>query len=138
MALLSPSLWLPVPALWVQVWPLSVWGRRGRGRQGQNQRVAAPRRLLKKYSLEGYHGRMPDSTSNDSGVSALDEQDLDVFVHTRGGGHVSIWFAAPPDVAGECGEYPVSRVREHLKDLGFRRVVVTVVNESRGLCSFSP
>ena len=71
-------------------------------------------------------------------ASALDDRDLDVFVHTRGGGHISIWFAAPPDVAGECGEYPAPRVRKHLKDLGFRRVVVTGVNESGGLCSFSP
>ncbi len=71
-------------------------------------------------------------------ASALDDQDLDVFVHTRGGGHIAIWFTAPLDLVGECGEYPVSRVREHLKDLGFRRVVVAGVNKSGGLCSFSP
>ncbi len=71
-------------------------------------------------------------------ASALDDQDQDVFVHTCGGEHLVIWFTAPPDVAGECGEYPVSSVREHLKDLGFRRVVVTDVNERGGPCSFRP
>ncbi len=71
-------------------------------------------------------------------ASALSAQDPDVLVDTRGGGHIAIWFAAPPDVSGECGEYPESKVREHLKQLGFRRVVVTGVSESGGLCSFSP
>ena len=71
-------------------------------------------------------------------ASALDNQDLDVFVQTRGGGHIAIWFTAPPDVAGKCGMYPTSEVRTHLKDLGFRRVVVTAVNKSMGLCSFAP
>ena len=71
-------------------------------------------------------------------ASALSAQDPDVLADTRGGGHIAIWFAAPPDVSGECGEYPESKVREHLKQLGFRLVVVTGVSESGGLCSFSP
>ncbi len=69
---------------------------------------------------------------------ALADQDLDVLIDTRGGGHIAIWFTAPPAVAGKCGMYPTSEVRTHLKDLGFRRVVVTAVNESMGLCSFAP
>ena len=72
-------------------------------------------------------------------AAALDDQDQDVFVHTRGGKHFAIWFTAPSDVAGECGDYPAARVREHLKDLGFRRVVVTgVTSDGGGLCSFRP
>ncbi len=71
-------------------------------------------------------------------TSALDDQDQDVFVHTRGDNHVVIWFSAPPDVAGECGDYPPFAVREHLKDLGFRRVVVTGLSDGAGLCSFRP
>ena len=71
-------------------------------------------------------------------ASALHEQERDVFVHTRGGEHFAIWFTAPPDVAGECGDYPTSTVREHLRDLGFRRVVVTGVAGEGGLCSFRP
>ena len=71
-------------------------------------------------------------------ASALDDQDQDVFVHARGGRRTTIWFTAPPDVAGKCGEYPASSVREHLKDLGFRRVVVSDVNERGGPCSFRP
>ena len=71
-------------------------------------------------------------------ASALNDQSQDVIVHTRGGEQNSIWFAAPADVTGECEAYPASRVREHLKDLGFRRVVVRGMIESEGLCSFRP
>lgn len=72
-------------------------------------------------------------------AAALDDQDQDVFVHTRGGKHFAIWFTAPSDVAGECGDYPAATIREHLKDLGFRRVVVTgVTSDGGGLCSFRP
>ena len=71
-------------------------------------------------------------------ASALNAQNPDVLVDTRGGAHITIWFATPPDLARGCGAYPEPKVREHLKDLGFRRVVVTVANASGGLCSFSP
>jgi hypothetical protein len=71
-------------------------------------------------------------------ASALAEQDPDVFVDTRGLEHVAIWFTVPQDLLGECGEYPAPEVRAHLNDLGFRRVVVTMRNQSGGLCSFSP
>ena len=71
-------------------------------------------------------------------ASALAEQDPDVFVDTRGLDHVTIWFTVPQGLLGECGEYPAPEVRAHLKDLGFRRVVVTMRNQSGGLCSFSP
>jgi hypothetical protein len=71
-------------------------------------------------------------------AGALDLQHPDVLVYTRGSGHIAIWFSAPPEVAGDCGGYPDLRIREHLGDLGFRRVVVTVANQSGGLCSFKP
>jgi len=71
-------------------------------------------------------------------ATALAEQNLDVFVDTRGLDRVAIWFTVPQHLLGECGAYPAPDVRGHLRDLGFRRVVVSVQNQSGGLCSFSP
>ncbi len=71
-------------------------------------------------------------------VAALAEADSDVFVETRGIGHVAVWFTVPQDDEHECGQYPPEEVREHLAELGFRRVVVTVPNESGGVCTFAP
>jgi hypothetical protein len=71
-------------------------------------------------------------------ASVLAQQNLDVFVDTRGLENVAIWFTVPQDLLGECGMYPAPEVRAHLRDLGFRRVVVKMLNQSGGLCSFSP
>jgi len=71
-------------------------------------------------------------------VPGLADLDPDIFVETRGMGHVAVWFNVPDESAGECGEYPSEPVREHLADLGFLRVVVATANQGGGLCSFSP
>ena len=81
---------------------------------------------------------LPAEEARAAFAGALDAQFPDVLVHTRGSGHISIWFAPPPEGAGKCGQYPDSRVRKHLEDLGFLRVVVTAPNQSGGLCSFKP
>jgi hypothetical protein len=83
----------------------------------------------------------------DSGVSvevreafaqALDEEDFDILIETRGMDAVTIWFHPPQDTLGECGDYPAPEIRTHLNELGFRRVVVVDRNETGGMCSFRP
>ncbi len=71
-------------------------------------------------------------------VRALSDLDPDVFVETRGLGHVAVWFNLPSEFEGECGEYPSGPVRDHLAGLGFLRVVVAARNQGGGLCSFGP
>ena len=71
-------------------------------------------------------------------VTALSQIDPEVIVESRGLGHIAVWFTVPGGVEGECGEYPAAQVREHLADLGFRRIVVAMKNRSGGLCSFTP
>ena len=71
-------------------------------------------------------------------VRALSDLDPDVFVETRGLGHLAVWFNVPSEFEGECGEYPPEPVREHLAGLGFLRVVVAARNQGGGLCSFRP
>jgi hypothetical protein len=71
-------------------------------------------------------------------VQALGEQDLDVLVEPRGLGAVTIWFHPPQVMAVECGSYPAPRIRAHLAELGFRRVVVVTRNQKGGMCSFRP
>ena len=61
-------------------------------------------------------------------VRALTDLYPDVFVETRGLGHVAVWFILPSELEGECGEYPTEPVREHLAGLGFLRVVVAARN----------
>jgi hypothetical protein len=68
-------------------------------------------------------------------VSALSDLDPDVLVETRGVGHIAVWFNGSEV---ECGLYPDERVRRHLGELGFRRVVVAGRNQAGGLCSFRP
>ena len=71
-------------------------------------------------------------------VQALSDRDPDVFIETRGSGHVAVWFDVPDEFEGECGEYPAQVIRDHLSGLGFLRVVVATVNQSGGICSFRP
>jgi hypothetical protein len=71
-------------------------------------------------------------------AQALDEEDLDIFIETRGMDAVTIWFHPPQEILGECGEYPAEEIRTHLADLGFRRVVVVDQTETGGMCSFRP
>ena len=71
-------------------------------------------------------------------VEGLSDLDPNVFVETRGLGHVAVCFNVPEVFEGECGEYPSKPVREHLAGLGFLRVVVATMNQGGGLCSFRP
>jgi hypothetical protein len=71
-------------------------------------------------------------------VHALGANDEDLFVETRGVGAVAVWFQVPGGVSRECGDYPPTEVRTHLRDLGFLRIVVAEPNQSGGLCSFAP
>jgi hypothetical protein len=71
-------------------------------------------------------------------VQALGDQDLDVLVESRGLGAVTIWFHPPQVMAVKCGSYPAPRIRTHLAELGFHRVVVVGRNEKGGMCSFRP
>lgn len=79
-----------------------------------------------------------DGSERAAFVSALAEGNPDILVETRGNGHVVVWFTAPAAVRGECGEYPEAEVRDHLRELGFLRVVVADRNARGGLCSFAP
>lgn len=76
--------------------------------------------------------------SREAFAGALAAPERDIFVETRGGGSIAIWFTVPPEVSEECGDYPTEEVRTHLRDLGFARVVVAEQNQSGGLCSFTP
>jgi hypothetical protein len=71
-------------------------------------------------------------------AEAIAAQDADVYVEARGPALVAIWFEVPDADAGACGDYPDARVRRHLAELGFLRVVVAVRNRAGGLCSFPP
>jgi hypothetical protein len=83
-----------------------------------------------------------DTVSNEDArqafVSALGQNDDDLFVETRGVGAVAVWFRVPAGTSLECGDYPPVEVRTHLRDLGFLRIVVAERNQSGGLCSFAP
>ncbi len=71
-------------------------------------------------------------------AAALHDPEHDVYVETRGAGHVAIWFTVPQAQAGACSTFPPPEVRAHLAELGFRRVVVALPNRSGGICSFAP
>jgi len=71
-------------------------------------------------------------------ADAMADRDADVYVEARGPALVAIWFVVPDASAGECGQYPDARMRRHLAELGFLRVVVEVRNRAGGLCSFPP
>lgn len=71
-------------------------------------------------------------------VHALMTTTEDVPVQARGPGSMTVWFYPPQVLAGECGEYPPEKVREHLAELGFARVVVAAQNQKGGMCSFHP
>jgi hypothetical protein len=76
--------------------------------------------------------------ARDAFVQALDAEELDVMIETRGLGAVTVWFRPPQDTLGECGTYPAVEVRDHLGALGFKRVVVVDPKETGGMCSFRP
>lgn len=71
-------------------------------------------------------------------AEAVAAQDPDIYVEARGPALVAIWFEVPDARAGACGDYPDARVRRHLAELGFLRVVVGARNRAGGLCSFPP
>lgn len=71
-------------------------------------------------------------------VQGLEGRWADVFVETRGARHEAVWFTVNGAEVGECGEFPPAEVRSHLADVGVLRVVVTVPNQSGGVCSFAP
>jgi len=71
-------------------------------------------------------------------VTAMGDNDQDLYVEVRGMGAVAIWFQEPTKGTQECGAFPPTEVRTHLRDLGFLRVVVAQQNQSGGPCSFAP
>ena len=71
-------------------------------------------------------------------TEALAAGTRDVLVEPRGPGAVTLWLTVPEALSGSCGDYPPEEVREHLRELGFLRVVVMDRNRSGGLCSFHP
>ena len=76
--------------------------------------------------------------ARDAYAQALGAEDPDVMVETRGLNAVTIWFHPPQSQVGECGSFPSAPVRQHLDELGFKRVVVVDRAESGGICSFPP
>lgn len=61
-----------------------------------------------------------------------------IVVEARGAGAVTVWFFPPAVLETSCGAFPDEPTREHLAELGFRRIVVTIRSESQGICSFHP
>ncbi len=71
-------------------------------------------------------------------VEAMAARNPDIYMQARGPALVAVWFTVPETLAGDCGDYPDDRVRRHLAELGFLRVVVEGRNRAGGLCSFAP
>lgn len=61
-----------------------------------------------------------------------------IVVEARGGGAVTVWFFPPAVLETSCGAFPDEPIREHLAALGFRRIVVNIRSEGKGVCSFHP
>ncbi|GMR12233.1 MAG: hypothetical protein BMS9Abin29_0422 [Gemmatimonadota bacterium] len=61
-----------------------------------------------------------------------------IVVEARGASAVTVWFFPPAVLETSCGAFPDEPVREHLAALGFRRIVVNIRSEGKGVCSFHP
>lgn len=63
----------------------------------------------------------------------------DSRVEARGPGLFTVWFFIPDEVGGSaCGTVPAGPIRDRLRDLGFRRVVVADRTTQGSLCTFEP
>lgn len=82
----------------------------------------------------------PGPEAREAFVSSLGQRwsDRGIRVEGRGAGTVVVWFRIPTADRRECGSFPPSEVREHLRGLGVRRVVVAARRSDRGLCTFAP
>lgn len=65
-------------------------------------------------------------------------RDRGIHVEGRGAGAAVVWFRVPATEQEECGAFPPAEVREHLQELGVRRVVVATRRRDRGFCTFAP
>lgn len=85
-------------------------------------------------------GAGPDPAAREAFVARLGERWLDrgVHVESRGATGTVIWFRIPTAEQEECGSFPPAEVREHLRGLGVRRVVVAARRGDRGFCTFAP
>jgi len=61
-----------------------------------------------------------------------------IHVEARGPGRSVVWFYVPAAGPARCGDVPEAPVREHLGELGVRRVVVAGRSGGEGVCTFVP
>lgn len=92
---------------------------------------------------DGADGMDADATEVGEEVRAtyvfeLGRRVADGRVEARGPGLVTVWFFLPEADGATCGSVPEPSIREHLGEIGFRRIVVADNNSRGGLCSFAP
>lgn len=67
-----------------------------------------------------------------------EDYEPDGRVEARGPCLITAWFFLPEQGSPRCGSVPPGPVREHLAELGFKRVVVSDRSEAGSVCSFEP